>query len=352
MKKYLLISLLVLLLGFSGCSPFGEKPPESSPAETVPEETAPGEAVPAETGPTETGPGETISGETGPGETAPGETAAIIPAETGPDVMVVPAAPGDSGSGAPGPEKTEFGSAGRIGGKTVLVSIFASDAGTSWDFSEKEDEDTANDALNRLLAATDWLGEELEKFNVKTEFIADWREHPDLFYTVEFSAQNVVPDGSRYWDQARFAKNGIPAEELKQAYGAENIIYLFFYNTDFHNQVNSYTFSDSRDFSCDVELIDVFVKFDYQYVMPAASYAHEILHAFGAKDLYLAKNGITQEFVDYCVTENSMDIMFSVNDGPSVEREISSLDAYYIGILPECEEVSRFGLETSYYYDR
>ena len=43
--------------------------------------------------------------------------------------------------------------------------------------------------------------------------------------------------------------------------------------------------------------------------------------------------------------------MFSVNEGPAIEREISPLDAYYIGILPDCEEVARFNLETSYYLD-
>ena len=345
MRKFFAAVLLLFLLGLSSCHFFGEKPPQVPPESSGAFETGEG----GETGPAVTKPAETGSAETGPTETSPAETS---PIETAPDVMVIPAEPGaETGPDAPGPAKSEFGSAGRIEGKTLLISVFASDTATDWDFSRSVDNDTANDALNRLLVAADWLEAELEKFDVAAEFIADWRENPDLVYSTRFSELNVVADGSRYWDQARWAEENIPGEDLKAHYGADNIIYLFFYNTDFHNQINSYTFSDSREFACEVELIDVFVKFDYQFVMPAASYAHEILHTFGAKDLYLARKGITPEYVDYCRAEHPLDIMYSVNEGPAIEREISPLDAYYIGVLPDCEEVARFNLETSYYLD-
>lgn len=73
--------------------------------------------------------------------------------------------------------------------------------------------------------------------------------------------------------------------------------------------------------------------------------AHEILHLFGAPDLYCfdaigLNYGTTPEFVEYCRENNNKDIMLSTLDSETgvalpnrITQEITDITAYYIGWL-------------------
>ncbi len=79
------------------------------------------------------------------------------------------------------------------------------------------------------------------------------------------------------------------------------------------------------------------------------TYAHEILHLFGAPDLYEARQGITQEYVDHLEKTDSRDIMFNSyrGDWDSGRVTFSELDAYYTGLTDRCEDVETYGLPKS-----
>ena len=82
-------------------------------------------------------------------------------------------------------------------------------------------------------------------------------------------------------------------EELKEKYQAQNIIYMFYFNTDESNTVNSWSLGNNQDL--ETEIINVFVRdnlSDGFYYMPASSLAHEIMHCFGAYDLHYASSAI------------------------------------------------------------
>lgn len=262
-----------------------------------------------------------------------------------------------------GDEKTEtvqtpagspvLGSAGELEGVTLLISIFADDAQTSWDFQSARDQETLALMSRHLKAGVDWLTYQVGNYGVSSRFLYQWEEYPDLCYSADFGSVALVrADGGGYQTQADFVTESIPTRELIEKYGAQNAIYIFFFNTDEYNTVNSWCMSASQGIY--TEIINVFVRDDYSdtfYYMPASSFAHELLHCFGAHDLYYASEAIPQAYVDHCAAVNSNDIMYTVCLGETVIQTFTRLDAYYVGLIDSCEEVDIWGLAPSTHTD-
>jgi hypothetical protein len=242
-----------------------------------------------------------------------------------------------------------LGSAGKISDTTIIVSIFANDSETSWNFSSDEDCETINTMYEHLSSAVDWLEKECAKYGAETKLIFDWTRHTDLFYTFDFSDMNMVrADGGGYKTQREYIQTHINSIDLRQKYNAQNIIYIIYFNTSEQNTINSWALSDRQN--CDVEVINVFVRDDYSqgyYYMSASGFAHEILHLFGANDLYYASKTIPQAYVDYCKQSNSKDIMYTVNLGKEIRMTFTELCAYYVGLIDTCETVEIWGLGES-----
>ena len=127
---------------------------------------------------------------------------------------------------------------------------------------------------------------------------------------------------------------------------------MFYFNTDESNRVRSNASGDIVNKK--TETISVFVRtarsdgFNYA---SAACLAHEIMHCFGAYDLYYASETIPQAYVDYCKRTASWDIMYSTNQGSTVFHLFTPLDAYYMGIVDNCDEVTEWGLGKSTFSD-
>ena len=85
-----------------------------------------------------------------------------------------------------------------------------------------------------------------------------------------------------------------------------------------------------------------------------ATYAHEILHLFGAPDLYEGSGDpyVDRALVDYVAETYPDDIMVSTyeDDGTSrfdvITKEISPLTAYCLGLTDTCPELEQFPLLT------
>ena len=243
----------------------------------------------------------------------------------------------------------KLGSAGKLSDTTLIVSIFANDIETQWNLNSETDRETINLMYENLSIAVDWIKQQCGTYAVETELVYDWLKHPDLYYTFDFSDMNMVRAvGGGYYTQRSYIEEYIEADELKQKHNAQNIIYILYFNTDETNTVNSWALSDRQQ--CDVEVINVFVRDDIEsdyYFMSPAGFAHEILHCFGAYDLYYASETIPQQFVDHCNTTNSNDIMYTVSTEKKINQQLSELDAYYIGLIDSCEQVDIWGLGTS-----
>ena len=249
--------------------------------------------------------------------------------------------------------RTDLGSAGSPEGTTLIISIFANELNTNWDFETEEDRTTRTLMLSHMESATSWLTQQIGVYGTESHFIYDWEENPDLCYSYDFGQLMLVrPDGGGYWKQENYVLENIPSEALKDKYQAQNIIYMFYFNTDETNTVNSWSLGNNQDL--ETEIINVFVRdnlSDDFYYMPASSIAHEIMHCFGAHDLYYASDVIPQDYVDHCTAIDSNDIMFTVSLGESIPQLFTPLDAYYLGLVDSCEEVDTWGLGISSYLE-
>ena len=245
-----------------------------------------------------------------------------------------------------------MGSAGKLSDTTLIVSIFASDLGTNWNMDSATDRETASLMRENLSVAVEWIEEQCAAYGVDSEFVFDWVSYPELYYTFDFAETNMVrDDGNGYYIQRSYIESYINSEELKQKHNAQNIIYILYFNTNETNTVNSWALTSLQ--TCDVELINVFVRDDIKsgyYFMSPSGFAHEILHCFGAHDLYYASETVSQEYVDHCADIKSKDIMFTVSSGKDIYHEFSELDAYYVGLTDSSADAETWNLGKSSHF--
>ena len=246
----------------------------------------------------------------------------------------------------------DHGSAVRMEGTTLLVSIFASDRDTSWDFESEQDQKVIQTTLNNLKVASAYLSEQTQRYGKELSFLYDWREAEDLAYTAEFDDSMVRQDTEKADLQIVWLCNHIDLSALAEKYQADNVLFLFFFNTDTssitdgaNSELRSWCMPHRHENDCLLELCNIYVN-SYLRAMSPADYAHEILHAFGAKDLYFADEGITQDYVNSL--HFSKDIMYSTNrNSDRITSELSDLDAYYVGIAPRPAVADKWGLGLS-----
>ena len=263
------------------------------------------------------------------------------------DVSSVSVIPADSDEEYHSPYDGSLGSAGSLCGRTLILSIFTDDADTSWDDDSEEDSATRYDTLDNLRISTSYLTDQAARFGADATFFWDWELNPDLYYRAFFSESLVTEYGDMYDVQKDWIEANINTNALKNKYRADNVLYLFFFNTDYSNQVNPWYLGYSCSPSYYIEFCNIYVKFDDIYVTKPPSYAHEIMHCFGAHDLYYQNEFIPQKYVDHLNKTYSNDIMFTVFDSKEITNEFSELDAYYVGLCDECEEVSKWHLAPS-----
>ncbi len=257
-----------------------------------------------------------------------------------------PASP-DNTREAPRPYEGFLGSARSLDGTTVVFSVFASDLSVKWDEKSQTDAETMKDTLDNLWRGTSYLTEQVAAFGKTASFIYDWERDDDLKYTASFDDNLVTEYGDKYEVQRNWVLQNIDTDAVKAKYNADNAVYLFFFNTDYSNQVNPWTLGYTNCSEYDVEFCNIYVKFDDVFISPPATYAHEIMHCFGAHDLYYANAHIPQEYVDHCKKTGSNDIMYTVNDGKWIINDFTELDAYYVGLTDHCDEVEKWGLAKS-----
>lgn len=252
----------------------------------------------------------------------------------------------------------ELGSAVRAEGKTVVVSVFVEDKYTSW----QGEDDYAQLQLSYMKMGMEWIEQQAQNYGKSMEFICDWNEFPELKYVLEteesLSNFGDIDKGGKdiVWD---FINKQVKSAELTERFGAENIAYYVICNSDEscaepNNAVDGFL---HPDFGYD--LIYIYTYSCDEEVSPV-TYTHEMLHLFGAPDLYEndlwgMNYGTTQEFVDYCYKNHPNDIMLTTYDHDtgerfydSIPREVTDVTAYYIGWLSKApQEALDFGLERS-----
>lgn len=249
-----------------------------------------------------------------------------------------------------------LGSANSLAGTTMIISVFADDIHYSWNFDESTAADKKEEIKSYLGIATDYLSDQAKKYDVNARFIFDFDRHPDLAYHANFPVDTSASD-SQYAESSmnNYISTEIPIDNLRQKYRADNIIYFMFVNTDEYSDSYSCTRNYYEGMEYPYEIVFLYYM-DSGVVNCPAVYAHEILHTFGAPDLYIADSeyAITNEFVEYISTNMPNDIMFYCSDITSGEyvydritNDLSLLDAYYVGLTHDCSLVNEYELGKS-----
>ncbi|MBR0085420.1 MAG: hypothetical protein IJL97_02605 [Lachnospiraceae bacterium] len=239
-----------------------------------------------------------------------------------------------------------LGTAGELDGRTVIISLFVNDSYTGWDFSSEADQQRYIEALNNLAYATAYITNQAAAYGAKAEFIYDWSLDDDLDRLAEFDDDLVQYDASRYQLQADWVYAHFEPTQILEKYDADNVIYIFFFNTDQANDVSPRSIGHMNDYSNVIEIVNMYIGFK-GVDAPPATYAHELLHSFGAQDLYYETAAIPQAYVDHLTDIGSNDIMYTVVMGNNITNDFTELDAYYTGLTDHCEEVEIWGLGLS-----
>lgn len=249
-----------------------------------------------------------------------------------------------------------LGSANRLEGTTMIVSVFADDIHYKWDQELEADQQTIADIDTYLGIATDYLAGAAAEYGKEADFVYDFKEHEDLAYFTTFDVDTTLEGCADAEDSMnRFISEQVDSDALRRKYKADNIIYFMFINTDEESTGYSCTRNFYEGMSYPYEVVFMY-NIDSGVKNCPAVYAHEMLHAYGAPDLYYedTEYGLSAEFLDYVSTDMANDIMYYCSDMETgeyvydrVTNELSELDAYYVGLTDECPLVEQFHLKES-----
>lgn len=250
-----------------------------------------------------------------------------------------------------------LGTCGEMEGKTILVSIFINDDNSSWE----GDSSVVFDALKYTGIATDWISKAVSSYGVNCEFIYDWNTYSDLYYEGTVDDNMIVgSDNSDNVDYSAwgFIDENIDSKALLEKYDADNIGYMIYLNTPRSNDFTSCTRNYYEYMAYPYEMCYIYMFCDGEEETPGGI-AHEILHTFGAPDLYLEDTygdnyGVSKQLVDELQRTKSNDIMFTNFDAvkgtpyyDKITNDFTDVDAYYVGIIDSCDFVSEWNLKPS-----
>ncbi len=247
----------------------------------------------------------------------------------------------------------KYGSATRLNGKTVIISIFIDDLTTNWNYGDTSELNRMYDTIDNLRIATEWIRKNASRFGARPEFIYDWSKDYTLFARIK-SDKNLIRinenSENHYYDLCKYIDKYIDSEKIKRTYHTDSLLYMFFYDTAPFLKARSYAFQYEVGYPYVYETCHIFCR-TFGGVSGPGVYAHEILHAFGAPDLYYANKKIPQRYVDYLKKIGSKDVMYS-NDplcAGKVNAVFTDVDAYYTGLISICPDVAKWGLGKSMY---
>ena len=251
---------------------------------------------------------------------------------------------------------TTYGSSGKLEGTIAVVTILANDTECSWDLTDKADFNMYSMIYKNLRVGCSWITQACAEYGRNVNFVWDWDKYPELIYraTVDRSiGSNYL---SSYYDMCEFISSNIDSEGIKSDLGANGIVYMVCVDTPSTNTTASSTFSWTRDCPQEYEMCFMLMNYKGQINAPA-TFAHELLHTFGAPDLYYAgKYGISDQYVKDAASSGLNDIMrvtWDLNTGyydyNSVYNKITDITAYYLGLTDYSDSVQSWGFDQSDY---
>lgn len=246
------------------------------------------------------------------------------------------------------------GSADTPAGTTLLFSVFASDPDYAWRPDAAGDQSRIMAIRRHLGLAAAYLEAVAAEYGQEAAVLWDFEADPGLCRQAAFdvSLTDEALNDEVVWAYLD-AEIDLPA--LLRQYGADNCVFFVFLNTDVACPAVTCTRSWYEGMPAPYEIVYLYYM-DSGLVNCPAVYAHELLHAFGAPDLYMedAAFGIDAAFVAWVGEHFESDIMYNCSDPACGEyvydriaNPVGELTAYYIGLTDASETAARFGLAPS-----
>lgn len=242
-------------------------------------------------------------------------------------------------------KKAPTGSAGVLEGKSVIVSIFVDDKSSKWS-------DSAKKKVNRKLGVAEkYIEKQAKNYGKKADLVTDIYRNPSLCYSYQ-TKQRVTSSEKKldklYKDVCKYIEKSIPIDDIRKKYKTDSVGFVIHVNKSGISSTIVHYMEEKENF---YECSTMFSKYE-KTSEGAATYAHEILHLFGARDLYVESlaDGITSSFIKYVEKKIPNEIMFSTCTMSGkllkyqITNDISRVTAYYLGWKNKIPETKKYAL--------
>ena len=227
----------------------------------------------------------------------------------------------------------KLGSAKSLEGKNLIYSLFVDTPDAKWTDRDKKK------VLQNLEIAKEYIETEAKSYRKKVDLVVDFEENEDLTGSARINFS--LKDGEDYEEAldeeiTAWFDEQIDYEALCKEYKAKGIATIVFVNHKGSTYAICYDGIDNPKESL--------VMFAGE--VPAV-YAHEILHLFGAHDLYEDAE-YTEEVCEYVKKAYPDEIMYTVTDkngrlnDSEIQNELSPITAYHLGWANYIEEIDVF----------
>lgn len=245
-------------------------------------------------------------------------------------------------------DQQKYGSAGLLAWPCILFSIYLDEpeGGAVW-----TDEEIAQ-SQQTLATAVDWIEEQAAGYGVTPRL---YYGNDDLIahlgWTAPFVGGTGADEGPSFREEIENLCTRLDSDTLAQTYGTSSIGFLVFLPVSGCSFTAVHFLEDGstyyHEYSC---------LYKENAFFPAGSaesptvYAHEILHQFGAPDLYSGSNDlyVTDELVSY-VAENWPDSIMMDTYNPdgtlqydAIEKSLCPLTAFRLGLTATFPGIEQF----------
>lgn len=238
------------------------------------------------------------------------------------------------------------GSAGVLEGKSVIISIFIDDKNSKWTEKEKKK------VNKKVSVAAKFISRQAKRYGKKVDLVTDIYNNEKICYS--YTSKTKLSDSTRNQDRLykkieKFIDQSIDLTAVRRQYGTDSIGFLLHINKSGASSTLVHIMEEGREHF--YECSTLFSKYRGKEE-GASTYAHEMLHLFGARDLYCRSlpDGITMSFVRYIDKKFPNDIMYSTYTlrgkqlKYKISNEISRVTAYFIGWKGHIPERKRYAL--------
>lgn len=230
-----------------------------------------------------------------------------------------------------------LGSAPFLKGKNILVSLFVTTPESGWTQEEKEK------MLAKMKIAADYIESQALSYGVSAELIYDWKSESSLL--AEADTDFCINEDTDFMDRldeeiVRWFAEKISYEDLLEQYDARGIATCIFVNNPGISYAIVYDGTDNEQESIILFSGDYYKQGSEE---TPAVYAHEILHVFGAHDLYEDAE-FTKDATDYIGSVYPGELMYTVSGSGQnkIDKILSPVTAYHLGWIDDTEEISLF----------